>query len=137
MISLIQLLFTGSQTCLKQLSSSSRSSVKHWDENGELGTTFAFKPLSHLKLASLVAQTVKRLPAMPETRVQFLVREDLLEKEMAIHSITPAWKIPWREEPDRPQSMGSQRLDTTERLHRLLPSRRVQNCRCNAYNVIF
>ena len=59
--------------------------------------------------ASLVAQTVKRLPAMRETRVQFLGREDPLEKEMAIHSSTLAWKIPWTEEPDRLQSMRSQR----------------------------
>ena len=60
--------------------------------------------------ASLVAQTVKRLTAMQETRVQFLDREDPLEKEMAIHSSTLAWKIPWMEEPDRLQSMGSQRV---------------------------
>ena len=45
--------------------------------------------------ASFVAQTVKCLPAMWETRVQFLRREDPLEKEMAIHSSTLAWKIPW------------------------------------------
>ena len=51
--------------------------------------------------ASLVAQTVKRLPEMWETRVRFLGREDALEKEMAIHSNTLAWKIPWTEEPDR------------------------------------
>ena len=44
--------------------------------------------------ASLVAQTVKRLPAMQETRVRFLGREDPLEKEMAIHSSTLAWKNP-------------------------------------------
>ena len=44
--------------------------------------------------ASLVAQMVKRLPAMRETRVQFLGREDPLEKEMVIHSSTLAWKIP-------------------------------------------
>ena len=56
---------------------------------------------------SLVAQTVKRLPAMQETRVRFLGREDPLEKEMAIHSSTLAWKIPWTEEPDR---LGSQRV---------------------------
>ena len=43
---------------------------------------------------SLVAQMVKRLPTMQETRVQSLCREDLLEKEMAIHSSTIAWKIP-------------------------------------------
>ena len=61
--------------------------------------------------ASLVAQTVKRLPAMRETRARFLVREDPLEKEMAIHSSTLAWKIPWMEEPGRLQSMGSQRVE--------------------------
>ena len=61
-------------------------------------------------LASLVAQTVKRLPAVRETSVRFLAREPLLEKEMAIHSSTLAWKIPWTEEPDRLQSMGSQRV---------------------------
>ena len=60
--------------------------------------------------ASLVAQMVKHLPAMRESRVQFLGREDPLEKEMAIHSSTLAWKIPRMEEPDRLQSMGSQRV---------------------------
>ena len=60
--------------------------------------------------ASLVAQTVKPLPAIWETWVQFLSREDPLEKEMTIHSSTLAWKIPWTEEPDRLQSMGSQRV---------------------------
>ena len=49
--------------------------------------------------ASLVAQTVKRLPAMRETRVRFLGQEDPLEKEMAPHCSTLAWKIPWMEEP--------------------------------------
>ena len=53
---------------------------------------------------------VKRLPTMRETRVQSLGREDLLEKEMATHSSTLAWKIPWIEEPGRLQSMGSQRV---------------------------
>ena len=60
--------------------------------------------------ASLVAQMVKRPPAMQETRVRFLGREDPLEKEMAIHSSILDWKIPWTEEPDRLQSMGSQRV---------------------------
>ena len=60
--------------------------------------------------ASLVAQMVKRLPAMRETWVRFLGREDPLEKEMAIHSSTLAWKIPWMEEPGRLQSMGSRRV---------------------------
>ena len=59
---------------------------------------------------SLVAQTVKRLPTMQETRVQSLGQEDLLEKEMAPHSSILAWKIPWMEKPGRLQSMGSQRV---------------------------
>ena len=63
--------------------------------------------------ASLVAQMVKRLPAMRETRVRFLGREDPLEKEMAIHSNILAWKIPWTEEPGGLQSMGWQESDTT------------------------
>ena len=53
---------------------------------------------------------VKRLPAMQETWVQLLGQEDPLEKEMAIHSSTLAWKILWTEEPDRLQSMRSQRV---------------------------
>ena len=60
---------------------------------------------------SLVAQMVKRLPTMRETRVQSLGQEDLLEKEMAPHSSILAWKIPWMEEPGRLQSMGLQRVD--------------------------
>ena len=57
-----------------------------------------------------MAQTVKRLPAGRETRFQFLGQEDPLEKEMAVHSSTLAWKFPRTEEPDRLQSMGSQRV---------------------------
>jgi len=53
---------------------------------------------------------VKCLPAMWETQVQSLSWEDPLEKEMATHSSTVAWKIPWTEEPGRLQSMGSQRV---------------------------
>ena len=60
--------------------------------------------------ASLVAQMVKRLSAMRETRVRSLGWEDPLEKEMATHSRTIAWKIPWMEEPSRLQSMGLQRV---------------------------
>ena len=59
---------------------------------------------------SLVAQRVKRLPAMQETWVRSLGQEDPLEKEMATHSSTLAWKTPWTEEPGRLQSMGSQRV---------------------------
>ena len=61
-------------------------------------------------MASLVAQMVKHLPAVWETRVQSLGQEDPLEKEMATHSSTLAWKIPWMEEPGGLQSMGSQRV---------------------------
>ena len=57
-----------------------------------------------------MAQTVKRLSTMQETRVRSLGWEDPLEKEMAPHSSTLAWKIPWTEEPDKLQSMGSQRV---------------------------
>ena len=53
-----------------------------------------------------VAQKVKNLPAMQETRVQSLGQEDPLEKRMAIHSSILAWSIPWTEEPGTPQSMG-------------------------------
>ena len=60
--------------------------------------------------ASLVAQTVKNVPAMQETGVRSLGWEDPLEKEMATHSSILAWKIPWTEEPGRLQSMGSQRV---------------------------
>ena len=61
-------------------------------------------------VASLVAQIVKRLPAVQETWVQSLGWEDPLEKEMETHSSTLAWKIPRTEEPGRLQSMGSQRV---------------------------
>ena len=59
--------------------------------------------------SSLVAQTVKHLATVQETRVQSLGWEDPLEKAMAPHSSTLAWKIPWMEEPGRLQSMGLQR----------------------------
>ena len=58
----------------------------------------------------LLAQTVKTLPAMQETWVQCLGREDPLEKEMATHSSVLAWEIPWTEEPGGLQSPGSQRV---------------------------
>ena len=71
--------------------------MKNWAFDTQLGT-------------SLVVQTVKRLPAVQETWVRFLGWEDPQEKEMATHSSTLAWKIPWTEEPGRLQSMGSQRV---------------------------
>ena len=57
-----------------------------------------------------MAQAVKRLPAMWDTWVQSLGQEDPLEREMATHSSTLAWKIPWTEESGRLQSMGLQRV---------------------------
>ena len=57
-----------------------------------------------------MAQTVKCLSTMWETKVQSLGGEDPLEKEMAAHSSTLAWKTPWTEEPGGLQSMQSQRV---------------------------
>ena len=68
---------------------------------------------SSLVSASLMLQWVKNLPAMQETQeshVQSLSQENPLEKEMATYSSTLSWEIPWTEEPDRLQSMGSQRV---------------------------
>ena len=59
---------------------------------------------------SLVAQTVKNLPAIWETWVRFLGWEDSLEEGMATHSSILAWRIPWTEEPVEPQSMALQRV---------------------------
>ena len=64
--------------------------------------------------SSLVAQSVKNLPAVQETWIRSLGREDPLQKEMATYSSVCAWRIPWTEEPDGLQSMGSQELDTTQ-----------------------
>ena len=63
-----------------------------------------------IRCASLVAQTVKNLPATQETRVRSLGREDSLEKEMATRSTILAWRIPWTEEPGELQSMRSLRV---------------------------
>ena len=68
-----------------------------------------FVPVKYHWETSLVVQTVKCLPIMWETQVQSLGQEDPLEKEMATHSSTLAWKILWTEELGRLQSMGSQR----------------------------
>ena len=61
-------------------------------------------------MVPLVAQSVKNLPAMQETWVRSLGREDSLEKEMATHPSILAWRTPWTEEPGGLQSMGSQEL---------------------------
>ena len=72
---------------------------------------YIFKLCFALENISLVAQTVKRLPTMQETRVQSVGWEDLLEKEMATHSSILAWKIPWMEDPGRLYSpWGLQRV---------------------------
>ena len=63
--------------------------------------------------APLVAQSVKKLPAVQETQVQSLDQEDPLEKEMATDSSILAWRTPWTDEPGRLQSVGSQESDTT------------------------
>ena len=60
--------------------------------------------------ASLVAQMVKNLPVMWETRVQSMGWEDTLEKGMATHSSILAWRIPWTKKPGGIQSMGLQRI---------------------------
>ena len=75
----------------------------------------AWKPSTHfhiptLRWVSLVTQTLKNLPATWETQVQSLGQEDPLEKGMATHSNILAWRIPWTEEPDGLQSIGSQRV---------------------------
>ena len=64
-------------------------------------------------IASLIAQSVKNLPAMQETQVLFLGWEDPLEKEMATHPSILAWRIPWIEEPGRLQFIVSQESDMT------------------------
>ena len=61
---------------------------------------------------SLVAQTVKHLPAKQETQVQFLGWEDPLEKEMATHSCILSWRIPWTEDPGGLHSLGSPKNQT-------------------------
>ena len=73
--------------------------------------------LSSTVRTSLVAQTVKHLPAVQETRVQFLGREDPLEKEMAIHSSTLAWKTHGQRSLVGYSPWGHKESDMTERLH--------------------
>ena len=98
-----------------------REAISHLNAPKYVGQTYSFLWKLHYCLgclaglpdqlwASPVAQMVKRLPAMRETGVWSLGQEDTLEKEMAIHSSTLAWKIPWTEEPDRLQSTGLQRV---------------------------
>ena len=79
---------------------------------------------------SLVAQMVKNLPAMQETRVWTLAREDPLEKGMASHASILAWRIPWTEKPARLQSMVSQRVR-----HYWRTTTFQTKTKCIAYNV--
>ena len=74
------------------------------------GYTLPIPATKELMGDSLVAQRLKRLPPMWETRVWSLGHEDPLEKEMATHSSILAWRIPWTEEPGGLQSTGSQRV---------------------------
>ena len=66
--------------------------------------------------ASLVAQTVKNLPALQDTKVRSLGWKDPLEEKTATHSSILAWRIPWTEEPGELQSVGYKESNTTERL---------------------
>ena len=79
-------------------------------EGLKLGPESGLYGFHYTTLLLKVAQMVKILLAMQEIQVQSLGQEDPLEKEMATHSSTLAWKIPWMEEPGRLQSMGSQRV---------------------------
>ena len=76
--------------------------------DGLVNRLILYRP--RIKRTSLVSQMLKRLSIMQETQVQSLGQEDPLEKGMATHSSTIAWKIPWMEEPGRLQSMGLQRV---------------------------
>ena len=78
--------------------------------HGEVMFIFLCRLYGSEGFPSLVAQRLKHLPPMRETQVRFLGWEDTLEKEIATHSSTLAWKIAWIEEPGGLQSMGSQRV---------------------------
>ena len=77
------------------------------------GIKIARRNINNLRYAdntSLLARMIKNLPVMQETQVQFLGQEDPLEKGMATHSSTLAWRIPWTKETGRLQSTGLQRV---------------------------
>ena len=82
----------------------------------------------------LVVQTLKDLPAMRETQVQFLGREDPLEKEMATHSSILAWRIPWTDEPGGLRSMGFTESDTIEQLTLSIASQASEKILCDNLN---
>ena len=76
---------------------------------------------------------VKHLSTMQEAQVRSLGQEDPLEKEMAIHTNTIAWKIPWREEPGRLQSMGSQRVGPYQFLCSCFLTDKNKTLKCMSY----
>ena len=90
--------------------------------------TIIYSPTLANFWVSLVAQMVKHLPAIWEARVWSLGWEDPLEKEMATHSSTLAWKIPWTEEPGRLQSMGPHRVGHDWATSLLLKKRKLKYC---------
>ena len=119
------------------------------DRSGHLvlGRSLVSNDRSHLEVgnwACLVAQMVKNPPAAQEIWVQSLGLEDLLEKEMATHSSILAWRIPQTEEPDRLQSMGSQRVGH-DRVTNIFTLKLVitqiplvwHSYQCNKYKVFF
>ena len=69
-----------------------------------------WKQTKHSPMGEWMAQMVKSLPAIQETQVRALGWDDPLEKRTATHSSVLAWRVPWTEEPDGLQSMGSQRV---------------------------
>ena len=87
-----------------------KSLLQHHNSKASFVLEFFYLILYWWTFKLFVAQTVKCLPAVQETRVWSLGWEDPLEKAMATHSSTPAWTIPWTEEPGRLQSMASQRV---------------------------
>ena len=86
-----------------------RGETVKWWYSLQTGSWFLLKEICITKSFE-VAQMVKPLPGVWETRVPSLGWKDPLEEEMATHSSTLAWKIPWAEEPGRLPSMGSQRV---------------------------
>ena len=104
-------------TLTQILQQSGHWSYHHWDSCEKGINSFiiwkwacGFVLCLYVSRASLVGQTVKSMPAMQETWVPSLGREDPLEKSMATHSSIPAWRISWAEEPGGLQSMGLQRV---------------------------
>ena len=69
-----------------------------------------------LMRASLVAETVKNLPAVQETQVLSMGQEDPLKNRMATHSVILAWRVPWTKEPSRLPFMGYKQQDMTKQL---------------------